>query len=237
VPGAQVLVRMHRRFASVQREVWLTIDDGPDPEDPPRILELLESHDARATFFVIGQNADRRPELVRAIATAGHEIAHHTQTHPEWTFWCASPARVGRQLDEGFRSLPADAARPSRFRPPVGIKNPSLARALRVRDLTGIGWSGRGLELWHKEPGAVVDWVLRDLAPGAILLMHEGPRVPGPVRVVAIRRMLEQLSKQGYRCVIPEPFVGREGHPFRRRERRQLLALARIADRLGVILD
>jgi peptidoglycan/xylan/chitin deacetylase (PgdA/CDA1 family) len=50
-----------------------------------------------------------------------------------------------------------------------------------------------------------VEGVLRDLAPGAILLMHEGPRVPGPVRVVAIRRMLEQLSKQGYRCVIPEP--------------------------------
>jgi peptidoglycan/xylan/chitin deacetylase (PgdA/CDA1 family) len=72
VPGAQGLVRMHRRFATGQREVWLTIDDGPDPEDTPRILELLESHDARATFFVIGQNAARHPDLVRAIATAGH---------------------------------------------------------------------------------------------------------------------------------------------------------------------
>ena len=63
-------------------EVWLTIDDGPDPEDTPRILELLAAHGARATFFVIGENAAAHPGLIRAIAAAGHEVAHHTHTHP-----------------------------------------------------------------------------------------------------------------------------------------------------------
>ena len=71
-PQAQGLVRMYRRFATVRREVWLTIDDGPDPEDTPRILDLLAEHGAHATFFVIGEKASTHSGLIRAIAAAGH---------------------------------------------------------------------------------------------------------------------------------------------------------------------
>ncbi|HEX2862021.1 MAG TPA: polysaccharide deacetylase family protein, partial [Lacunisphaera sp.] len=81
-PRAQGLVRMRRGFATNRREAWLTIDDGPDPQDTTRILELLAAHGARATFFVVGENAVRHPELVRAIVAGGHEVAHHTHTHP-----------------------------------------------------------------------------------------------------------------------------------------------------------
>lgn len=210
VPRSQGLVRMPRRFATVRREVWLTIDDGPDPEDTPRILELLAAHGARATFFVVGVNAARHPELVRAISAGGHEVAHHTQTHPLTTFWCAAPARVGRELDTALVVLRAAGERPTRFRPPAGIKNLWLATALRARGLTCIGWSARGLERSGGDAGAVADRVLRGLAPGAILLMHEGPRVPVAIRVEAIRRLLERLRELDYRCVVPtaEQLVG-----------------------------
>src|SRR5882757_7713989 len=80
------------RFATPRREVWLTIDDGPDPEDTPQLLTLLATHDAHATFFVIGERAAAHPALIRAITDAGHEVAHHTYTHPLRTFWYASPA-------------------------------------------------------------------------------------------------------------------------------------------------
>ena len=73
VPGAQGVLRMHRRFMTARREVWLTIDDGPDPEDTPRILELLAAHGEHATFFVIGEIAARHPGLIRAITAEGHE--------------------------------------------------------------------------------------------------------------------------------------------------------------------
>lgn len=204
-PQAQGLVRAYCRFSTNRREVWLTIDDGPDPEDTPRLLELFAAHGAKVTFFVIGGNAARFPELVRAMAAAGHEVAHHTHTHPTRSFWCASAARVGRELDEGLAALGQAGASPTRFRPPVGIKNFWLAQALRARGLTCVGWSARGLELWRGNAEAVADRVTRDLTPGAILLLHEGPQVPAAIRVEGIRRTLERLNEQGYRCVIPAP--------------------------------
>ena len=204
-PQAQGLVRMHRRFTTARKEVWLTIDDGPDPEDTPRILELLAAHGARATFFVIGENAARYPGLVRAIVAAGHEVAHHTQSHPLGAFWCASPSQVGRELDAGLEALRLAEVRPTRFRPPAGIKNLWLAQALSTRGLTCVGWSARGLERRPGDAETVASRALRHLTPGAILLLHEGPRVPGAIRVQAIRRVLERLREQGYQCVVPAP--------------------------------
>lgn len=202
---AQGVVRMHRRFTTARPEVWLTIDDGPDPEDTPRILELLAAHGARATFFVIGEKAAAHPALVRAMAAAGHEVAHHTQTHPLYSFWCASPARLARELDEGLATLGAVGVRPTRFRPPAGLKNLWLGRALSARGLACVGWSARGLERSGGDADAVAERVTRGLAPGAILLLHEGPRLPPAIRVHAIGRVLGRLQQLGYRCVVPTP--------------------------------
>jgi len=205
VPNAQGLLRVHRRFDTTAREVWLTIDDGPDPADTPRLLALLSVHGARATFFVVGQTAAAHPALLRDIAAAGHEIGHHTHTHPLSSFWCASPARLRRELDDGFAAISPHAGRPARFRSPVGIKNVFLGSVLRSRGLACIGWSARGTEHTHRRPADVAHAVTRRLAPGAILLLHEGPRVPAPIRVEAIRLVLENLAARGFRCVIPAP--------------------------------
>ena len=202
---AQGIVRLHRHFRTQQREVWLTIDDGPDPADTPRILALLAEHGARATFFVTGRNVAAHPALVRAIRAAGHEVAHHTQTHPSATFWCASPRRLARELDDGLATLGAAGVQSTRFRPPAGVKNLWLGRALAARGLTGIGWSARGRETWRADVDTVVTRVLHGLAPGSILLLHEGPRIPPAIRVHAIRRVLENLTRLGYRCVVPAP--------------------------------
>jgi peptidoglycan/xylan/chitin deacetylase (PgdA/CDA1 family) len=204
-PNAQGLLRMHRRFATPRREVWLTIDDGPDPDDTPRLLELLAARGARASFFVIGEKAAAHPDLVRAIVDAGHEVAHHTHTHPIATFWCATPGRIARELDAGLAALRDAGVAPTRFRPPVGIKNPWLAGALGRRSLTAIGWSARGLEHWLGDADAVARRALAGVAPGAILLLHEGPRMPTPVRVHAIGRVLDRLHELGYQCVVPDP--------------------------------
>jgi len=204
-PAAQGIVRMHRRFSTSRREVWLTIDDGPDPEDTPRILAALAEHEARATFFLIGENGRRYPELVRAIVAGGHEVGHHTQTHPLAWFWCATPRQVARELDDGLESLRHAGVQPTRFRSPAGIKNFALTAALRRRNLAAIGWSARGLERWFGNPERVTNRVLSNLDPGSILLLHEGPRVPNPIRVTAIEQVLTRLSRDGYTCIVPSP--------------------------------
>ena len=178
---------------------------APTRRTPPQLLALLAAHDARATFFVIGEQAAAHPGLIRAITAAGHEVAHHTHTHPVATFWCASPGRVARELDAALAALRDAGVTPTRFRPPVGIKNLWLAAALRARGLTAIGWSARGLERRAGDFEAVAARALQGLTPGAILLLHEGPRVPAAIRVHAIRRVLERLREQDYRCVVPAP--------------------------------
>jgi peptidoglycan-N-acetylglucosamine deacetylase len=203
MPHAQGLVRSARRFATDRREIWLTIDDGPDPTDTPRLLELLAAHGARATFFVIGKKAEAHPELICAIVAGGHEIGHHTYSHPLASFWCASPGRVRREIAEGLAVLRTQGVTPTRFRPPACIKSLWLKAALRAHQLECVGWATRGLERRGSSPEAVAARALRGLAPGNILLLHEGPAVAPTVRVHAIRLVLEHLQRAGYACVVP----------------------------------
>ncbi len=203
VPGARGLGPVVTRFVTSRREVWLTIDDGPDPQDTPRLLELLAQHDARVAFFFIGERAAQYPELVAAVLAVGHEVHHHTQTHPVASFWCASPAGVAAELDAGTDALARAGAKPRYFRPPVGIRNIFLQAALDARGLRCVGWSLRSRDCVASSPSQVVERVMRLVEPGEIILMHEGPSVPERVRVKAIADVLARLTADGYRCVIP----------------------------------
>ncbi|MDB6128837.1 MAG: acetyl xylan esterase [Verrucomicrobia bacterium] len=203
VPTAQGLCPSFIRFETERAEIWLTLDDGPDPDDTPRILDLLDAHQARATFFVIGERAAAHPELVREIVRRGHEIGHHTFTHPAGTFWCAGPKRVAAELDETLRVLQPLTPAPRWFRAPVGIKNFLLARALEQRGLHCIDWSLRSGDWLSRRAEKVQDNVVRRLKPGIIVLMHEGPSVPAALRVTAVGLVLDALTTRGYRCVIP----------------------------------
>lgn len=203
VPSGQWLGRVVTSFETDQPQVWLTIDDGPDTDDTPRILESLDRHAAQATFFVVGERVARWPRLIGEIVRRGHEVAHHTHTHPAATFWCASPKRLQRELDDGLSVLRSAGARPRRFRPPVGIKNVFLASALKKRELQCVGWTIRSGDCLGRRAEDVVENVMRQVRPGAILLLHEGRSVPASLRVKTIALLLDSLAAQGYRCVIP----------------------------------
>src|SRR5258706_10477628 len=86
------------RFRTADKAVWLTIDDGPHPDDTPALLKLLQKHNARATFFAIGRRVEKYPELARAIVREGHTLANHTQTHPALFFWCFLAPWLARQI-------------------------------------------------------------------------------------------------------------------------------------------
>jgi len=203
VPSAGVLCPVRTRFETDRPEVWLTIDDGPDEEDTPRILDLLDLHRARATFFLIGERAERYPRLVSEILRRGHQVGHHTHTHPMGTFWCAGPARVRAELDAGLDALGKAGARPSWFRAPVGIKNLFLAEELQRRGLTCVGWSVRSRDSVSKDPARVASRVMRAARPGSIILMHEGAFLDPKVRVHALSLLLEQLNARQITCVLP----------------------------------
>lgn len=205
VPSAQGVTRVFTRFETDEPECWLTIDDGPDADDTPRILDLLDRHGARATFFVIGERAARNPELVAEILRRGHEIGHHTHTHPVGTFWCATPSRLDAELDRATAALAISGARPRWFRAPAGIKALWLKRALAARGLHCVGWTVRSGDCLGHEPEKVAASVMRRLRPGAIVLVHEGDSVRPAMRVRAIALLLEACQARNFRCVLPTP--------------------------------
>ncbi len=204
LPRAQGLCDVVSGFEPKGNEIWLTIDDGPDPEDTPRILDLLDAAGAKATFFVIGERAERYPELIRMVLARGHTVGSHTYSHPTRDFWCAGRSRVVRELDRSLGQLQCAEANVRFFRAPVGIKNLFLNRALAERDLRCVAWSIRSGDGVGRSADKIVRRVTRELRPGAIVLLHEGPGLVPELRVTVIERVLAMLAERGYRCVLPE---------------------------------
>lgn len=194
------------RFETREREVWLTIDDGPSLEHTIQMLDLLEQFEARATFFVIGERAEKYPHLVTEILARGHALANHTRTHPAPSFWCAGPRRIGREIDGGAEFLRTTEGRPADFfRAPAGLKNPFVHPALERRGLKLIGWTVRGLEGVVRDPLKVAQRIEKGVKPGAIVLLHEGKRTEAEPDFSprCLELTLQHLSARGYRFVIP----------------------------------
>ena len=155
------------------RRVYLTFDDGPNPEATPRILETLARYEAPAAFFVVGARARRFPDVARAVAAGGHSIGNHTQTHVK--LHLKGPEPIARELSAGHASIAATTGvEPRFFRAPHGYRNPFVMREARRRQYRVFGWT---LGVWDSaRPGAeeIRRRVRAGLTPGAILLLHDG---------------------------------------------------------------
>lgn len=208
-PDSRLFGPVLTRLGDAGRVVWLTIDDGPSDETLA-ILDLLDAHGAKATFFVVGEHARRRPELVREIVRRGHELGNHSATHPAGSFWALGPARMRREIGQTQRAIAGlTGTAPRWFRAVVGMANPFVAPALAAHGLARVGWSARGFDGVRADPDAVVARIERQLAPGAIVLAHEG--APHGRNVETLAKLLARLDALGYRCVLPRvepPAVG-----------------------------
>jgi peptidoglycan/xylan/chitin deacetylase (PgdA/CDA1 family) len=196
-----------KSFRSHRKEVWLTIDDGPHPENTPKILALLERFHARATFFVIGERVSVHPQLARAILKHGHTLGNHSATHPTAVFW-SLPSKAARwEIEEGLAAIrEATGTSPAWFRAPVGMANFFVHQIIRQREMRLIGWSACGCDSTARDAPAVVEKIWRHIHPGAIVLLHDcdsSARVQ-PVSLLALEAILMRLHAQGYKCVIPE---------------------------------
>ncbi len=189
------------RLPTDDRVVWLTIDDGPSDETSA-ILDLLDTHGAKATFFLVGERATRRPDLVRELLRRGHGIGNHSATHPAKWFWALGPTRMRREIAETQRILAEITGEAPRwFRSVVGMTNPFVHAPLRTHGLARVAWSARGFDGVAGDPAQVVARIERDLAPGAIVLLHECAAHGG--NVATLRLMLQRLDSLGYRAVLP----------------------------------
>ncbi len=187
--------------AAAGGKVALTFDDGPDPAVTPAVLDLLAARGARASFFVIGRRAERHPELVTEIARQGHRLENHTYRHSN-AFACGGPRRLSREIDRAQDTIERlTGRRPAYFRPPAGIRNPWLDALLARRGLTLASWTRRGFDTVDGRPGRVGRRLLKGLAAGDVLLLHDGnaARGPGgrPVVLEVLPRLLAAAAERG----------------------------------------
>jgi peptidoglycan-N-acetylglucosamine deacetylase len=204
------LVRLPPRALEHGDEIALSFDDGPDPEVTPRVLDLLETYGAKASFFLIGDNAVRFPELVREIVHRGHLIENHTQRHRLDFAFSLYPGLV-REIGRAQQLLTELAGRaPAYFRAPAGMHNLFLAGATAKLGLTWVSWTRRGFDTFLCDPIRILSLLAPAPVPGDILLLHDGrgARDHGgrPVVLEVLPRLLERLAERDLRAIaLPEP--------------------------------
>ncbi|MFE5137014.1 polysaccharide deacetylase family protein [Streptomyces fagopyri] len=182
--------------------VALTFDDGPDPRSTPRFLRLLAEREVRATFFLLGDEARRCPDLVREIAAAGHEIGVHGWLHRPLLL--RGPRATYDDLARARDTVAAATGRPpTLFRPPYGVMSTSAHLAAHRLGLTPVLWTCWG-EDWtaRATPESVHRVVAADLDGGGTILLHDSDRTsaPGSWRATlgALPRILDTCASRGY---------------------------------------
>jgi peptidoglycan/xylan/chitin deacetylase (PgdA/CDA1 family) len=181
-------------------ELALTFDDGPSPAWTPRLLEILASHDARATFFLLGAYAQAEPALVRQIAAAGHLIGNHSWSHPNLALCAAS--RIEQELSRTSQTIEQIAAAPVRFfRPPFGARRPEVLRIARRLGMVPVLWNAMTSDWENPSADAIagqlsrkIDTLARRGHAANIVLHDSSHRDPAANRAPSIAAAAQLLA-------------------------------------------
>ena len=192
------------RVRTAKPQVALTFDDGPHPEFTPKVLELLQKHGDRATFFCVGEEAERHPELVRQLVAQGHELGNHTFSHDTGRHLFLSPL-IAEDVKRCQATLSALGPAPRWYRPAVGIRNPPVHYAARVNGLKVITWSLAARDGARALTEAKALELAERARPGDVITLHDGVRGKnGAWRAQTLQhlpKLLERLHQRGLSSV------------------------------------
>lgn len=192
----------------VERHIFLTFDDGPNPYATAQVLELLAEYRVAAAFCVIGVYAAKHPELIRRIVGEGHDVVNHTMTHPDLSR--CKPDEVRREIAEASRVIKRICPQVSLdyLRAPYGIWTSEVRAAAARCELMPLNWSVDPRDWSHPGVNAIVETVLADIRPGGIILLHDGcppDELPSGSHsglreqtVMALRHLIPALHERGF---------------------------------------
>jgi len=181
--------------------VYLTFDDGPDPVNTPKVLEVLKQHGAKATFFMIGKKLPGQENLVLRVLADGHQIGNHTATH-DGSFPLLGEKKMLVNISSCASMLESiTGTKVYLFRPPFGVTNPTIGRCVRKLGYSVVGWNIRTFDTRRPEPEYVIARIKKRLVPGSVILLHD--RLPESP--VILESVLTFLEEQGYEFDRPLP--------------------------------
>lgn len=180
-----------------KHSVALTFDDGPVPGKTESILNVLAAHNVHAAFFCIGNRVADNHTLVSKIHTAGHLVCNHSYWH-RFTFDLQSASAIGKELDDTNAVIHNLIGRkPVFFRPPYGVTNPMVAKAVRAREITTVGWSIRSFDTVINDGPELLKKITRNLKGGDIILLHDH----GKVTTEILPSLLNHINTVGLKIV------------------------------------
>jgi peptidoglycan/xylan/chitin deacetylase (PgdA/CDA1 family) len=189
-------------FAFTRRRlIALTFDDGPD-EKTSAILDLLDEHEAAATFFVLGRQVKGREHVLRRTVESGHELGNHSFSHPR--FAELQPPEIEDELVRTSNAIEgAVGFRPRLMRPPYGLGAFAASPVATRLGMKTVLWSVNPKDWDQAEPEQIVEGILAGARPGAVVALHDGAARRGDraPTVVALATVIPRLERQGYRFV------------------------------------
>jgi peptidoglycan-N-acetylglucosamine deacetylase len=193
------------------RRLALTYDDGPNDPHTLHLLDVLSKHGIKATFFVVGKLAARRPDVLKKVAEGGHEIGNHTYTHPNLIF--RSGEQTCREIGECDAAIKdALGSTPRLFRPPYGGRRPANLRAVAAAGKQAVMWSVSGYDWRARSATQIVEKVARQVRGGDVILLHDGDHLRfGADRsyiVQATDELIRRYHGEGYEFVTVTEMMG-----------------------------
>lgn len=186
--------------------IALTFDDGPMANTTPKVLQTLKDKDVKATFFMLGENAKKSPDLVKQIHDEGHELASHSYSHPQLTN--LSKKAIEKEVQQTDKAIfEATGVLPRTFRPPYGAVNQSVAEVIGKPI---IQWNIDSLDWQSKNKNSVIKVVKQTSTAGGILLMHDIQSATAD----ALATIIDHLQKEGYQFVTTQELLELNTRPL-----------------------
>jgi peptidoglycan-N-acetylglucosamine deacetylase len=188
--------------------IAITFDDGPRPGGTEKILDILKTYNTEAAFFCIGNHVAQHPELAKRINQEGHLIGNHSYWHGT-TFDLQSAERMDKELRETNKVISeAVGVTPGFFRPPYGITNPMLAKAVKMGGYKTIGWSVRSFDTVIRDHEVWMNRVTKSLKGGDVILFHDHSEATQTM----LPAFLDHVSKIGLKIVRVDVLLNEKGY-------------------------
>ncbi|MBT9186662.1 polysaccharide deacetylase family protein [Zobellia russellii] len=164
---------LHSNKALHNHWVSITFDDGPNREFTPKVLDLLEKYNAKATFFCIGEQIEKHPEILKKIIAQGHTIGNHTYSHAN-TFGFFPLDKVMNELTRTKKAVHTLTGKEmTLYRPAFGVTNPQIAKAVNQLNIKAIGWNVRSLDTTSRSEKTILERITKKVSKGDIILLHD----------------------------------------------------------------
>ena len=180
-----------------QKEIAISFDDGPATNHTPEILQLLKQANIKATFFCIGNRIAGNENILQQIKEDGHIIGNHSYSHHFWFDMFSSKKMLDDLRLMGEELKRVTGLQPKLFRPPYGVTNPNLKKAIIAGDYTPVGWSVRSMDTVVKDENKLLDKINKALKPGAVFLFHD----TSTTTLNVLPAFIKEVKNRGYHIV------------------------------------